>query len=84
MAGNTHKSKIKLKGQPHEDFPTIPTVSGTTFEIESKKLMDGIKSVYYSSSISDIKPEISSVYIYGDGENLVFVSTDLSGWQKRR
>lgn len=72
----TSKSKIKLKGQPHDDFPTIPTVSGMTFEIDSKKLINGIKSVYYSSSVSDIKPEISSVYIYGDGDNLVFVSTD--------
>ena len=72
----TKKSQIKLKGQPYEDFPTIPIVTGTEFEIESKKFMDGIKSVYYSSSPSDIKPEISSVYIYSIDENLVFVSTD--------
>jgi DNA polymerase-3 subunit beta len=72
----TKKSKIKLKGQPHDDFPTIPTVSGSTFDIDSRKLTDGIKSVYYSSSPSDIKPEISSVFIYTDEDNLVFVSTD--------
>ena len=72
----TSKSQITLKGQPHEDFPTIPAVSGAIFEIDSKKLTEGIKSVYYSSSVSDIKPEISSVYIYTDGDNLVFVSTD--------
>jgi DNA polymerase-3 subunit beta len=72
----TKKNQIKLKGQPHEDFPTIPLVSGKNFEIDSKKLIDGIKSVYYSSSPSDIKPEISSVFIYTDQENLVFVSTD--------
>ena len=72
----TKKSRIKLKGQIHDDFPTIPTVDGKTFEIESKKLVDGIKSVYYSSSVSDIKPEISSVYIYSNENNLVFVSTD--------
>ncbi len=72
----TKKNKIKLKGQPSEDFPTIPMVEGTSFEIEAKKLMDGIKSVYYSSSVSDIKPEISSVYMYSEGDNLVFVSTD--------
>ena len=72
----TKKSKIKLKGQPHEDFPTIPKVLGINFEIDSKKIMDGIKSVYYSSSISDIKPEISSVFMYTDEDNLVFVSTD--------
>jgi DNA polymerase-3 subunit beta len=72
----TKKSRIKLKGQTHDDFPTIPTVDGKTFEIEAKKLIDGIKSVYYSSSVSDIKPEISSVYIYSNDDNLIFVSTD--------
>ncbi len=72
----TKKSKIKLKGQPHDDFPTIPKVAGTSFEIESKKLIDGIKSVYYSSSVSDIKPEISSVFVHTNEDNLVFVSTD--------
>jgi DNA polymerase-3 subunit beta len=72
----TKKNKIKLKCQPHEDFPTIPKVAGSIFEIESKKIVDGIKSVYYSSSPSDIKPEISSVFIYSSDENLVFVSTD--------
>ncbi len=72
----TKKSKIKLKCNPYEDFPTIPKVSGIELEIDAKKIMDGIKSVYYSSSVSDIKPEISSVYIYSNEENLVFVSTD--------
>src|ERR1035437_86828 len=72
----TKKSQIKLKSQPHDDFPTIPIVSGTSFEIESKKLIDGIKAVYYSSSVSDIKPEISSIFIYTNEEYLVFVSTD--------
>ncbi len=72
----TKKSRIKIKGQTHDDFPTIPRVDGKTFEIESKKLIDGIKSVSYSSSVSDIKPEISSVYMYTDEDNLVFVSTD--------
>lgn len=72
----TKKSKIKLKGQNYDDFPTIPRVEGTSFEIEAKKLIEGIKSVYYSSSPSDIKPEISSVYLYTKDNNLVFVSTD--------
>ncbi len=72
----TKKSQLKIKSQPHEDFPTIPIVSGYSFEIESKKLLDGIKSVYYSSSVSDIKPEISSVFIYVNDNNLIFVSTD--------
>lgn len=72
----TKKSQIKLKTQPHEDFPTIPAVVGATFEIESKKLIDGVKAVYYSSSVSDIKPEISSVFIYTEEDGIIFVSTD--------
>jgi DNA polymerase III subunit beta len=72
----TKKSQIKLKSQPFEDFPTIPKVTGNSFEIESNKLVDGIKAVYYSSSVSDIKPEISSVFIYTSEDNLIFVSTD--------
>lgn len=72
----TKKSKIKLKGQPTDDFPTIPIVTGEKIEIEAQKIIEGIKSVYYSSSVSDIKPEISSVFIYSNEENLVFVSTD--------
>jgi DNA polymerase III subunit beta len=72
----TKKSQIKLKGQSYEDFPTIPIVEGKIFEIEAKKFIEGIKSVYYSSSSSDIKPEISSVYIYSNEGSLVFVSTD--------
>ncbi len=72
----TKKNKIKLKGMSYEDFPTIPMVTGNDFEIESKKIVEGIKSVYYSASPSDIKPEISSVYVYGEQNDLVFVSTD--------
>lgn len=72
----TKKNKIKVKSQPSEDFPTIPSVSGSELVLNSKKILNGIKSVYYSSSVSDIKPEISSVYIYSNEDDLVFVSTD--------
>ena len=72
----TKNNFILLKGQLNEEFPTIPTVSGQKFTISSSKLSEGIKSVYYSCAISDIKPEISCVYIYQDGEFLIFIATD--------
>lgn len=72
----TKKNKIKLKSQSYEDFPNIPTVEGESFEIESKKVIEGFKSVYYSSSVSDIKPEISSVFVYSKEDVLFFVATD--------
>ncbi|NCU28259.1 MAG: DNA polymerase III subunit beta [Candidatus Moranbacteria bacterium] len=72
----TKTSTILLKSIPHDDFPTIPTVDGEVITISSKKFIEGIKSVYYSASVSEIKPEIGSVYIYPEDDMLVFVSTD--------
>lgn len=72
----TKTSTILLKSIPHEDFPTIPTVEGESIILQNKKFIEGIKSVYYSASISEIKPEIGSVYVYPEDDMLVFVSTD--------
>jgi len=72
----TSTSTILLKSISNEDFPTIPTVEGESFIMPVKKLIEGIKAVYYSASISEIKPEIGSVYIYPEDDMLVFVSTD--------
>ena len=72
----TKRSNIKLKGEPADDFPTIPKVEGVSFIIKISDFIEGLKSVYYSSAVSDIKPEISSVYVYTQDEYLVFVSTD--------
>jgi DNA polymerase III subunit beta len=72
----TNTSTILLKSISHEDFPTIPIVEGENLLMPNKKFIDGIKSVYYSASISEIKPEIGSVYIYPEEDMLVFVSTD--------
>lgn len=72
----TKRNRILLKSNPHEDFPTLPSVEGVTFSIGSQKLVEGLKAVYYSASVSDIKQEISSVYMYGNGDELVFVATD--------
>ena len=72
----TKENNILIKTQPFEDFPSIPEVIGQTIKLPSKKVIEGIKSVYYSSAISDIKPEISSIYIFQEEDSLVFVATD--------
>ncbi len=72
----TKTSKITLKTISYEDFPTLPTVIGDEYTISSKSLYDGLKAVSYSAAVTEIKPEIGSVYIYPDGEYLVFVATD--------
>lgn len=73
---SNNKTKVVIKSLIAEDFPTIPSVEGESFEIETSKFMEGIRSVFYSAAVSDIKPEIGSVYIYSDEDNLVFVATD--------
>lgn len=72
----TKSSKIVLKSVPYEDFPTIPVISGDKIVLPAKKFIEGIKSVYYAASNSEIKPEIGSIYIYPENDLLVFVSTD--------
>jgi DNA polymerase-3 subunit beta len=73
---STKHSSFVIKSYSHEDFPTIPVIEGETIKISVKKFIEGIKSVYYSSSLSDIKPEIASIYIYSDNDSLVYVATD--------
>ena len=72
----TKHSSFVIKSYSHEDFPTIPVIEGEEIQLSIKKFIDGIKSVYYSSSLSDIKPEIASIYIYSDNDSLVYVATD--------
>lgn len=71
------KSSIIIKSHIPDDFPTIPKIEeGDSFDILAKDLVSGVKSVIYSASVSDIKPEISSVYMYPNQTNIVFVATD--------
>ncbi len=81
LSGNlqitTAKSKGLIKTQAFDDFPSIPRViDGKEFVLPSDAFLKGLKSVWYSSSISSVKPELSSVYVYKDDQNLVFVATD--------
>lgn len=70
-------SETVIKTVGHEDFPEITKSKEIkTFKIKAEDLITGFKSVWYSASVSNIKPELSSVYIYPDGEEVVFVATD--------
>src|SRR3989338_4585639 len=69
-------AKVEKEGLVAISGSVLSGVFSKIFEIEAKKLVEGIKAVYYSSAASDIKPEISSVFIYSNDDGLVFVSTD--------
>ncbi len=74
---SSKKGKVLIKSQPNKDFPTLPTISeGKVLTIKSETLCRGIRSVSYSASTSQIKPELSSVYLSHSNGTLVFVATD--------
>lgn len=73
----TKTKNITVKGFLPDDFPTIPVINeGENFTIKSHDFIQNVKSVLMSAAISDVKPEISSVYIYQNNKSLVFVATD--------
>ena len=81
--GNLYVSSSKnstiIKAFPIDDYPSIPQVDKDTskrLKIDSTALISGIKSVWYSSATSSIKPELSSVRMYPLNGELVFVATD--------
>lgn len=73
---NSKTTNATIKCVPEDDFPTLPIISGAEIKITAEKFIQGLRAVSFAGAISDIKPEISSVYIYPEGENIVFVSTD--------
>lgn len=74
---NNKHSSIKIKTQDHGDFPTLPkNESDNVFHIDAEKFLEGLRSVAYSAATTEIKPEISSVCVYPEGNSLVFVATD--------
>ncbi len=73
----TKTKRMIINGSLSDDFPTIPIIhDGEDFMIHSSKFIQGIRSVMMSASISDIKPEIASVYLYQSGSSLICVATD--------
>lgn len=77
LSVTSKSTETRINTQPIDDFPSIPDVkSPKTFKINSKDLIKGLNSVWFSTAISSVKPELSSVYIYSSENDLIFVSTD--------
>jgi DNA polymerase-3 subunit beta len=74
---SSSSGKAVINSFNHEDFPTLPVVpKEKTFNIHSRDLVKGFKSVWYAASIASMKPELASVYVYGDDNEVCFVATD--------
>lgn len=73
---DTESTHSSVKTLPPEEFPIIPEIGGSNFSLPAKDFIAGLKSVIYASAAGSIKPELSSVCLIHDAENLVFVATD--------
>lgn len=77
LSVSTSKNSTLIKGFPTDDFPIIPKPEKeASFMINSTGFVEGIRSVSYSASLSEMKPEISSVYLHAGKGEIYFVSTD--------
>lgn len=67
-----------IKGYANDEFPHFPELENKqTLNVPVSTLRDGLLSVYFSTSLSDIKPEISNVYVFINKKTpLTFVATD--------
>ncbi len=72
----TQKGIIEIKTTPYEDFPTLPS-QGEQIGVLSKEAIDTLlREVSFCSATTDIKPEISSVYVYTKEDSIYAVATD--------
>ncbi len=72
----TPESRISLNTFTAADYPQIPKITGDEFVFNCELLAQGLRSVSFAALISDIKPELSSVYWYQDSYHSIFVATD--------
>lgn len=73
---SSQKTTTVIKSLPPEEFPALPVVEGDSFSIKTTVLQEGIKSVAFAAAVSEIKPEIASVYMYSEQNMLYMVATD--------
>lgn len=72
----TEKGVIEIKTTPYEDFPTLPNAGDQIGSIKKETLLSLFKEVSFCSARTDIKPEISSVFLYTKDQLIYSVATD--------
>lgn len=71
------KQKTKIKGQSGNDFPLIPKLDKElAYIISTQNLKEAIYNVSFATSNSEIRPEISGVYMGFLRDSLILTATD--------
>lgn len=70
-------SETQIKCLAADEFPGLPKVEGGGQKLNGQMFALGIKTVAFAASMSSIKPELGSVYVYQKKEHtLTLVTTD--------
>lgn len=76
-------NEVEINILDYNDFPTILKLEdqeekdlNIKINISKNDFLNGMNSVVYSASKSNIKPELSSVFINGNADDIIFVATD--------
>ena len=76
----TPNSTSTISSLAHDDFPTIPHIESDDetqqCTLKTKDFLSGLQAVSFAASHSNIKPELSSVFINYEAGRLYFVCTD--------
>ncbi len=72
----TEKGVIEIKTNPYEDFPTLPKQGDQIGGLSKTTLISLFKEVSFCSATTDIKPEISSIFVYTKEDLIYSVATD--------
>lgn len=72
----TEKGVIEIKTTPYEDFPTLPNQGEQIGSLPKESIDVLLREVSFCSATTDIKPEISSVFIYTKDAYIYSVATD--------
>lgn len=67
---------FNLKTLTFESFPNLPKVEGVDIIVDNKMFLNGLRNVIYSVAKSEIKPEISGIFVKFLENNIYFVATD--------
>jgi DNA polymerase-3 subunit beta len=74
----TNTGNYRLPSEPFTNFPNLPTIQdGDTYQLEAKKLTEGIKAVLFSASTDETKGVLCGVHLTMlQGHNLEFATTN--------
>lgn len=69
--------KLSIKGMNSKEFPIVPKIKGElAAKIEASKLKQALAQVANFTSLSDIRPEISGIFVNFSPKDIKFVATD--------